>query len=140
MKLSNEWFAVAYNTDGGEVVLRGRMHLDVVREQFPMLIEMQWKIKGDEKGMPTDVESDVIDNVMHIVCEAVERSEKGVLTAVHTGAGRVRYLFYAMSVDDFMQQIEALLQRLQALPLTIAAKPDASWQEYTEMIARCAMQ
>ena len=120
--------------------MRGRMHLDVVRPQFPMLIEMQWKIKGDEKGMPTDVESDVIDNVMNIVCEAVERSEKGVLTAVHTGADRVRYLFYATSVDDFMQQIEALLQRLQALPLTIAAKPDASWQEYTGMIARCAMQ
>ena len=50
---------------------------------------------------------------------------------------------YVESQQELLQRIgadEALLQRLQALPLTIAAKPDASWQEYTGMIARCAMQ
>lgn len=142
MKLPNEWFVVVYNTDGGEVILRGRMHLDAVRQaaQHPMLVELQWELKGDSKGMPTEVESDVIDNVMNIVCDAVERSGKGVLTAIHTGACRVRYLFYATSIDEFMAQIDALLQRLQALPLTIGVKPDASWQEYTHMIAQYAMQ
>ncbi len=141
MQLSNEWMAYADNTDMGVVVVRGRLHMDAVRlsGNYTIRVEMQWLFRGDDKGTPTDVESEVIERVMNIVCDAVERSNVAVLTAIHTGAGQVRYVFYATSVDAFSQSVQPLLQRLGNLPLRIAAVVDENWSDYTGMIARQAM-
>ncbi len=141
MNLSNEWFATVDDTDMGEVVVRGRLHLDSVRMSglYNMRVEVQWKLKGDEKGMPTDTEAEVIDSVMNIMCEALERGDKAVLTAIHTGAGQVRYVFYAVGVDAFSDTISPLLQRLGNLPIRIGAVKDSEWSDYTAMIARQAM-
>ncbi len=141
MQLSNVWMAYADDTDMGMVVVRGRMHMDAVRlsGDFNIRVEMQWLIQGDDKGAPTDVESEVIERVMSIVCDAVERGNVAVLTAIHTGARQVRYIFYATSIDAFSQSVQPLLQRLGNLPLHIAAVVDENWSDYTSMIARQAM-
>ena len=138
MHLSNEWFATTYESNKGTVVLRGRMHLDAVRQSslYGMRVEIQWQLKGDEKGMPTDTETDVIDSVMNIMTDALERSSTAVLSAIHTGAGQVLYVYYATTTDDFVATIEPLLQRVGNLPIRIGATPDAAWSDYTAMIAR----
>ena len=43
MHLSNEWFATTYDSNNGTVVLRGRMHLDAVRQSglYGMRVEIQ---------------------------------------------------------------------------------------------------
>ena len=141
MQISNEWLAYADDTDMGAVVVRGRMHLDSVRlsGKYATRVEMQWQLTGDDKGMPTDTEGEVIERVMNIVCDAVERSNVALLTAIHTGAQQVRYVFYAVGVDAFSQAVEPLLQRLGRLPLRIGATTDAEWSDYVSMISRGAM-
>lgn len=138
MQLSNEWFASVDDTDKGAVVVRGRLHLDTVRLSgcYDMRVEVQWAVVGDDKGMPTDTESEVIDGVMHIMNEALERSEVAVLTAIHTGTRQVRYIYYATSIDAFASCIKPLLQRMGELPLRMGATLDPEWIEYTAMIAR----
>ncbi len=137
MQLSNEWFATAQESDKGIVMIRGRMHLDAIRLSglYDWRIEMQWQLKGDETGMPTPTEGEVIDNIMDIACEALERSNTAILTAIHTGAQQVLYIFYATSVDNFSATLQPLLQRLGNLPLRIGATHDKSWDDYTSMIA-----
>ena len=142
MQLSNEWLAYADDTNMGVVVVRGRMHLDAVRlsGKYTTRVEMQWHLNGDDKGMPTNTEGEVIERVMDIVCDAVERSEVAVLTAIHTGAKQVRYVFYTTGVECFSQTIQPLLQRLGNLPLQIAAAVDVEWNDYISMISRSAMK
>lgn len=141
MQQSNEWLVYVDNTDMGMVVVRGRMHMDAVRlsGNYPVRVEMQWLLTGDDKGMPTETEVEVIDSVMNIACEAVERSEKAVLTTIYTGARQVRYVFYATSVEEFSLVLQPLLQRLGTLPLRIGAVSDAEWSDYVLMIARQAI-
>lgn len=141
MHLSNEWFATTYDSNKGAVVLRGRMHLDAVRLSglYGMRVEVQWHVSGDDKGMPNDTETEVIDGVMNIMTDALERSSTAVLSAIHTGAKQVLYIFYATTVEDFKATIDPLLSRLSHLPLRIGATPDASWSDYTAMIARAAL-
>lgn len=141
MQLSNEWFIATYDTDMGDIAVRGRLHLDTMRLSgaYSMRIEMQWDIKGDDKGMPTETEGEVIDSIMHIITEALERSNTAILTAIHTGARMVRYVFYATSADNFSHTIQPLLQRLGNLPIRIGAETDRQWDEYTSMIARMAI-
>lgn len=136
MQLSNEWFASAEETNMGLVVVRGRMGMDAVRQsdRYPVRVEVQWQIVGDDKGMPTDTEAEVIERMMNIVCDALERSETAVMTAIYTGAQQVRYQFYASSVDAFSASIEPLLQRFGNLPIKIGAAPDGAWREYTTML------
>ena len=136
MQISNEWFASAEETNMGLVVVRGRMGMDAVRQsdRYPVRVEVQWQIVGDDKGMPTDIEAEVIERMMNIVCDALERSETAVMTAIYTGAQQVRYQFYASSVDAFSAAIEPLLQRFGNLPIKIGAAPDGAWREYTTML------
>lgn len=141
MQLSNEWFATAQQSDKGLIVVRGRLHLDTARlsGRYGMRIEVQWLIKGDDKGMPTDTEGEVIDNIMNVMSEALERSDTAILTAIHTGGQQVLYVFYATDIEAFSATIQPLLQRLGELPLRIGATPDALWSDYTRMIAHQAM-
>ena len=92
MHLSNEWFATTYDSNNGVVVVRGRMHLDAARLSglYGMRIEVQWQLKGDDKGMPTDTETDVIDSVMNIMTDALERSSTAVLSAIQIGRASCR--------------------------------------------------
>lgn len=142
MHISNEWFATTYDSNNGVVVVRCRMHLDAVRQSalYGTRVEVQWQLKGDDKGMPTDTESEVIDGVMNIMTDALERSSTAVLTAIHTGARQVLYVFYATSVEDFSATVEPLLQRLTNLPIRIGATPDKDWSDYTAMIAQQALK
>ncbi|MBR5003806.1 MAG: DUF695 domain-containing protein, partial [Bacteroidaceae bacterium] len=104
-----------------------------------MRIEVQWQLKGDDKGMPTDTEAEVIDGVMNIMTDALERSSAAVLAAIHTGAQQVLYVFYATGVEEFSATIEPLLSRLSHLPIRIGATADAEWSDYTQMIAQQAI-
>ena len=141
MQLSNEWFASAEVTNMGLVVVRGRMGMDAVRQsdRYPVRVEVQWQIVGDDKGMPTDTEAEVIDGVMNIMTDALERSSAAVLAAIHTGAQQVLYVFYATGVEEFSATIEPLLSRLSHLPIRIGATADAEWSDYTQMIAQQAI-
>ena len=138
MQLSNEWFVAAEDTDCGTVAVRGRLHMDAVRELhcYTTRVEIQWQLKGDEKGMPTDTEAEVIDRVMNIMCDALERSETAVPVAVYTGGKQVRYLFYATGVNALSDKIQPLLNACGALPIKIGAASDPDWRAYIDMIAR----
>lgn len=141
MQLSDEWFASADNTDNGIVLIRGRLNLDPVRlsRRYLSRVEIQWMLNGDEKGMPTDTETEAIDRIMNLACDALERSQTAVLTAVYTGAKQVRYIFYATTVNAFVDRIQPLLNVCGNLPIHIGATIDKEWSDYTAMIARQAL-
>lgn len=92
---------------------------------------MQWLLRGDSEGMPTDTEADVIDRFMNIA-----KSDTAVLTVIYTGAKQVRYLFYATKAQDLANRLQPLLNLSQSLPLRIGAIEDPEWKEYVDTIAR----
>ncbi len=141
MQVSNEWFAGVVETDSGKVIERCRLYLDNVRlsGKFSERVEMQWLLHGDSQGMPTDTEADVIDRFMELACDALEKSETAVLTAIYTGAKQVRYLFYATTAQTLANRLQPLLNVSQSLPLRMGAVEDPEWKEYIETIARHAI-
>ena len=142
MQLSNEWFATAENTDKGIVIIRGRLYIDSFRLSglYTSRIEIQWLLNGDEKGMPTDTETEVIDRIMNLACDALERSQTAILTAVYTGAKQIRYIFYATDINSFVDKIQPLLNTCGTLPIRIGATIDKEWTAYTAMIAEQAIR
>lgn len=138
MQLSNEWVASVVETENGNVIERCRLYLDNVRLSgiFNERVEMQWLLRGDSEGMPTDTEADVIDRFMNIACDALEKSETAVLTVIYTGAKQVRYLFYATKAQDLANRLQPLLNLSQSLPLRVGAIEDPEWKEYVDTIAR----
>lgn len=140
MQLPNEWFAGAENTDEGLVIVRGRLHLDAMRNsgQFSSRIEWQWLLHGEADGMPTETEAEAIDRLMNVACDALEKSGTAILTAIYTGARQVRYVFYAVGEEAFAGCLQPLLSRYKSLPIRIGATPDASWSDYIAMIGNQA--
>lgn len=142
MQLSNEWFAAAENTDNGIVIIRGRLHIDTVRcsGRYTSRVEIQWLLNGDEKGMPTDTETEAIDRIMGLAYDALERSNTAILTAIYTGAKQVRYVFYAINATALTDKIEPLFNVCGNLPIRIGATLDKDWTAYTAMIAEQAIK
>lgn len=141
MQISNEWFVGVVETDSGKVIERCRLYLDNVRlsGKFGKRVEMQWLLHGDSQGMPTDTEAEVIDRFMELACDALEKSETAILTAIYTGAKQVRYLFYATTAQALANRLQPLLNVSQSLPLRMGAVEDPEWKEYIETIARHAI-
>lgn len=140
MQLSNEWVASVMETDSGRVIERCRLYLDTARlsGKFGERVEMQWLLRGDSTGMPTDTEAEVIDQFMALACDALERSQTAVLTAIYTGAKLVRYMFYATQAQALTGCLQPLLNVSKSLPLRIGATEDPEWKEYIDIIARHA--
>ena len=85
--LSNDWFAGESESDKGRIITRGRMFAENGNTSgvFRTRVEIQWKYKGETDGMPSADETEVIDRIMNLLTEALERSKIAILTAIHIG-------------------------------------------------------
>jgi hypothetical protein len=63
---------------------------------------------------------------------AVESAHVGVLAIVITGEGRVEWLYYTPSHEQFMATLNTALNGKPALPLEISLEKDPDWINYTD--------
>jgi len=136
--LSNDWFAGESESDKGRIITRGRMFAENGNTSgvFRTRVEIQWKYKGETDGMPSAAETEVIDRIMNLLTEALERSKIAILTAIHIGGKQALYVYYTQELQAFSGKVNELLGKLPSLPIQIGATGDPDWTDYKQMLKK----
>lgn len=136
---SNEWFAGKSESDRGNIITRGRLFVEEesnIFNLFNIRIEVQWAYKGEKDGMPSAHETDVIDRIMILLTESLEKSNIAILTAIHIGGGQAVYVYYSQEIEAFSERVNELLGRLPVLPVKIGAEEDPEWSDYKSLLKK----
>ena len=119
MQISNDWF--------------------VAETEFEN-IALVWEYQGDEKGMPTEKETQALDSLNEKLRDILEEKEIAILTAIHIGGKTARYEYYGISAEKFSIVLNETFSEYPPLPIKIGAESDPEWNNYIETIQQFAMQ
>ena len=136
MKLSNEWFtALSENESGQLVTVSGRDELTefVQSGKFKERVEITWKYEGDDKGMPSEVLAEQIEEVQKVLKKAMEKDKLAILTSVYTGGGEKIWVYYTRTDRVFGERLNEVLAVFELLPISIYTEVDPEWEEYLDM-------
>ena len=103
MQISNDWFVAETEFENKSFIIRGRLFLDAIRQsgKFATRIALVWEYQGDEKGMPTEKETQALDSLNEKLRDILEEKEIAILTAIHIGGKTARYEYYGISAEKF---------------------------------------
>lgn len=136
MKLSNEWFSALSTAENGNlIIVSGREELDEFKacQKLKERIEIYWKYEGDEKGMPTDAEAELMETVQEKLQKVMEKDKLAILTGVYTGDKERTLVFYARTSRVFGERLNDALAEFDLLPISLYVEMDEEWDEYTDM-------
>ncbi len=137
MEKENEWFVGESESDSGRIVTRGRMfRIMPDTSAYKMRVEIVWRYKPDMAAMPFPDETVRMDDAMNALCDAMEKDELALLTAIHIGGGHAVFIYYTQNIDSFSVRLDNTLSKYPVLPIRVGAAFDESWSEYKEMLAR----
>lgn len=136
MRLSNEWFtALSENESGQLVTVSGRDELTefIQSGKFKERVEITWKYKGDDKGMPSEALAEKMEEVQEVLRKAMEKDKLSILTGVYTGGEERIWVYYTRTVRVFGERLNEALAPFEMLPLSIYTEVDPEWEEYLDM-------
>lgn len=142
MQISNDWFVAETEFENKSLTIRGRLFLDAIRQsgKFATRIALVWEYQGDEKGMPTEKETQALDSLNEKLRDILEEKEIAILTAIHIGGKTARYEYYGISAEKFSIVLNETFSEYPPLPIKIGAESDPEWNNYIETIQQFAMQ
>lgn len=116
-------------------MVTGRADVEKFRSnpRFKIRIELSLPYEALPSGMPTDKEAALLEDVLDRISDELKKDPVGVITGVYTGAGVRNIVIYCTSTHIFNKKLNAALEPLPLLPLTITAEDDPDWLEYSEM-------
>lgn len=136
MAISNEWFAGESEAEGMQIITRGRMFLQSLKEsgRYPVRMEIQWVYRSDSKGMPLPEETDLLEKSMNLLTDVLEEASVAVLTAVYIGAGQALYVYYTGQFREMSALINKTWSDFPELPIKIGMGSDPEWSDYLGML------
>lgn len=137
MKLSDVWFtALSQNEEGQIITISGRDELDefIQTGKYKERVEITWKYDGDEKGMPSESEGELMESVEETLRKAMEKKDKlAIMTSIYTGGNEKVWVFYTRTVRVFGERLNEALSSFELLPISIYTEVDNDWEEYKDM-------
>lgn len=136
MRLSNEWFSALSTAENGNIIfVSGREELEEFKNcrKLKERIEIYWKYEGDSKGMPTDAEAELMEQVQEVLQKTMEKDKLAILTGVYTGDKERTLVFYARTSRVFGERLNEALSAFEMLPISLYVELDEEWEEYSDM-------
>ena len=136
MKLTDNWFSTMAESDNGmPIFVSGRDDIDEFRlsGKFKERIEIYWKYESAHNGMPSDTESELMEQAIDALRKAVEKDKLAILTGIYTGNNERTLVFYARTSRVFGERLNEALAELPQLPITLYVEIDPDWNEYQEL-------
>lgn len=139
--MADWWTAPAEAQDGKLIMVTGRRDVKKFRDnpRFSIRVEVSWKYKGGEDGMPDRDDSEMMEKVQELLAAVFDKDPVAVLTGVFTGDSERNWVFYTLSTHIFGRKLNEALADLPMLPLEIYSENDPDWLEYDEM-AECEIK
>lgn len=137
MKLSDNWFsALSQGENESIVIVTGRCDLEefVNSGKFKERAEVRWAFEGNGKGMPTDKQAKLMEDVELALRKSMEKDKLAILTGIYTGDNQKTWVFYCRTVRVFGERINEALSPFELLPIEIYTEVDPGWEEYLDML------
>lgn len=132
---NDKWLLAEGDEEGQHLIFRVRQELPpgVLKMQYPQLISIYWEyfsqMDGESEGMP-----DENINERHIEFEEallpLDAPEYSYLMLVITGGGRKEWHYYVRDEQEWLAELNDLLQEHPEYPLQIEVSPDPEWSLY----------
>jgi len=136
MKLSDNWFSSVAEADNGcPIFISGRDDINEFRlsEKFKERVEIYWGYAATPKGMPSEEEATLMEEVQTALKDAFEKDKLAILTGIYTGNSERTLVFYTRTSRVFGERLNETLATFDKLPITLYVENDATWNEYQEM-------
>ncbi|MDE5725771.1 MAG: DUF695 domain-containing protein [Duncaniella sp.] len=129
------WTAPAESESGRLIMVTGRKDVEKFRSnpRFGIRIEVTWKYTPASDGMPSEEESETMEQVQEALQEVLRKDPVAVLTGIYTGDGSRDWVFYSLSTHIFGKKLNEALEPFPLLPITVYCENDPQWEEYDEM-------
>ncbi|MBV1776887.1 DUF695 domain-containing protein [Burkholderiaceae bacterium DAT-1] len=131
----DEW-TIVEGMDGGRphlVRFRPRLTEFLGDSRFPKRLQIAWKFVEDESGMPSEMESDAMNQMEDYLVSALESKNSGILALACTSKGFRYWQFYVSPAEDLGITINDALAALPQLPITIELSDDPEWNALAEL-------
>ncbi len=142
MSESESWWTAPAQSDSGRLIMvTGRKDIKKFRDnpRFSIRVEVTWKYKGDDSGMPDFETSTQMEKVQEALNSAFAKDPVAVLTGIFTGDDERNWVFYTLSTNIFGKKLNESLAEFPLLPLEIYCENDPDWKGYEEMEAASVM-
>ena len=135
MKLSNKWFtSMSENESGATIMINGRLELDefIQTGKLSERVEITWKYAGDAKGMPSNEEAELMEQMEIVLDKIMEKDKLAIHTSTYTGGNEKVWVYYARTLRVFGERLNEALEPFELLPINIYTELDTDWDEYKE--------
>ncbi|MFI3297140.1 MAG: DUF695 domain-containing protein [bacterium] len=136
MILTNSWFSTMAETDNGmPMFIAGRDDINNFIEsgKFKERVEIYWTYTPSHNNMPSTEEGKLLEEVMNILQQVMEKDKLAILTGIYTGNGERTLVFYTRTSRVFGERLNEALINHPELPITLYVEIDPEWNEYHEM-------
>lgn len=135
IEYGNWWTAPTESENGQLILVTGRKDVEKFRSnpRFSIRVEVTWKYKGDDKGMPDKADSTLMEEVQDALQKEFKKDPVAVLTGIFTGDNQRDWIFYTLSTHIFGRKLNETLEPFPILPITVYTENDPGWEEYDEM-------
>ena len=133
LKVSDEWWTSPCDSDNGALVIATvREDLDNVfaTGKYEYRVEVTWHYDGDEKGMPLESDSQLMEAATDALNAAFNADPVAVMTEIYTGDNERNWVFYTRSLHIFQRKFNEALSGLDPMPLEFDVTHDPDWEEY----------
>lgn len=103
--------------------------------RFKFRVEVSWPYTAAQKGMPSESDSELMEEVTEALESVFKADPVAVLAGIYTGDGERTLLFYTLSLHIFQRKFNEALAQFPTLPLRFEAFEDPEWEEYRQMLA-----
>jgi len=138
MQLTNSWFtALSENEDGSVTFISGRSGIEefIKSGKMKQRMEVTWKYKGDDKGLPCDDdEAMLMEQVEDTLRTALEKDKLAILTGIYTGQNKREWIFITRNLNAFGERLNNALAEFPQLPIEIYAEDDPENEEYKSLL------
>ena len=133
------WLTSPFESNESGNLVMGSVRKDIEKfksnPRFKFRVEVHWKYAAGVHGMPTDMDSELMEQVEDALNTVFSKDPVAVLTGIYTGEGERDLVFYTLSLHIFQRKFNEALAAFPPLPLSFEAEEDAEWDEYTQMLA-----
>jgi hypothetical protein len=137
---NDEWILAESVDPDSPMILRFRPNLEssLGDPRYPRRLVVTWQYESaDEGGMPTEEQSDEMQNFEDTIVAALDPERFAILTFVVTGEEKREWHYYVDNVDEVAAIINEALADSPELPISLEVEEDPDWEEFREVLECC---
>ena len=118
--------------------IRENLNPAVLALTLPHLLRVSWSMLDEtEMGLPSDKETNELEQFENELVPRVEAGGTCVLAAVITESGKRHWYFYISDINAFSEGLHKVPQKKEPYPIEVTRHKNEGWNLFRELVAGC---